>query len=101
MGILSVELDGVRARKWKAESVIVFQYVILQCAQGVNNSAKIRKHILFLLGLMNHGAFDELVKDTYNSSVGYLGKAPGTQTSEERHRKFSKLFLKIKLHKAI
>ena len=36
-GILSVELDGVRARNWNSERVIMFQSVILQCAQGVNN----------------------------------------------------------------
>ena len=29
VGILSVELDGVCARKWNNESVIVFQSVIL------------------------------------------------------------------------
>ena len=47
LGVLSVELDGVCARKWNAESVIVFQYNILQCAQGVNNSAQLCKRILF------------------------------------------------------
>ena len=44
-GSLSVELDRVHARKWNAERVIVFQYVILQRAQGVNNYAQIRKRI--------------------------------------------------------
>ena len=29
VGILSVELDRFRARKWNTERVIVFQYVIL------------------------------------------------------------------------
>ena len=47
VGILSVELDRVCSRKWNAERVIIFQSVTLQRAQGVNNSAKIRKHILF------------------------------------------------------
>ena len=47
VGILSIELDGVCTRKWNAERVIVFQSVILQHAQGVNNSAQIRKRILF------------------------------------------------------
>ena len=47
VGILSVELDRVRARKWNADWVIFFQSVILQRAQGVNNSAQIRNHILF------------------------------------------------------
>ena len=39
VGILYVELDGVRARKWNAEREIVFQSVILQRAQGVSNYA--------------------------------------------------------------
>ena len=47
VGILSVELDGVCARKWNAERVIVFQLFILQHKQSVNNSAQIRKYILF------------------------------------------------------
>ena len=47
VGILSVELDGSRDRKWNVERVIVFQSIILQRAQGVKNSAQIRKHILF------------------------------------------------------
>ena len=45
--ILSVELDGVHTRKWNAERVIVFQSVMLQRAQGVNNSEQIRKPNLF------------------------------------------------------
>ena len=40
VGILYVELDRVRARKWNVERVVVFQSVILQRTQGVNNSAK-------------------------------------------------------------
>ena len=48
-GILSVELDGVRARKWNSDRVIVFKSVILQRAQGVNNSAQICKRIFFRL----------------------------------------------------
>ena len=47
MGILSVELDRVRSRKWNAERVIIFQSVILQLAQGAYNSAQIRKRIFF------------------------------------------------------
>ena len=47
VGILSVELDGVRARKWNDDRVIVFQSIILQRAQGINNYAQIRKRVLF------------------------------------------------------
>ena len=101
VGFLSVELDRVSARKWNAERVIVFQSVILQRAQGVNNSAQIRKRVLFQLDLWNLQAFDKLVKDTYNSAMGYLGKACGSQTAEERHRTFSNLVLKGKFSEAV
>ena len=57
--------------------MIVFQSVILQGAQGVKNSAQIRKLIFFQLDLWNRGAFDKLVKDTYNSAMGYLRKLVG------------------------
>ena len=56
--ILSVELDGVRVRKWNAKRVIVIQFVILQLAQSVNNYAQIRKRFFFRLDLCNRGAFD-------------------------------------------
>ena len=66
----SVELDRIRARKCDAERVIVFQSVILQCAQGVNNSAQIRNRFLFRPYLWSRGVFEELVKYTYNSTMG-------------------------------
>ena len=97
MGILSVELDDVRDRKLNAERVIIFQSVILQHAQGVNNSTQIRKRILFQLDLWNSGFFDEIVKDTYNYAMGYIGKFHGTQTMEKRHQTFSNLVVKGKL----
>ena len=101
VGILSVELYRVRTRKWNAERVIVFQSMFLQRTQGINNSAQIRKRILFQLDLWNPGAFDELVKDTYKSAMGYLGKSRGSQTMEERHRVFSELVLKGELREAV
>ena len=55
--ILSVELDGVRNRKCNSERVIVFQSVILQCAQGVNNSKHICVRILFRLNFWDFEAF--------------------------------------------
>ena len=66
VGILSVELYGVFTRNWKSEMVIVFQSVILQRAQGVNNSSQICKRVLFRLDFCNYGAFDKLVNNTYN-----------------------------------
>ena len=99
--ILSVELEVVFYRKWNAERVIVFQSGILQHAQSVNNYVQIRKRIFFRLKLWNRGAFDRLVKDTYNSEMGYLRKARGNQTMEESHQTFSNLVLKEKLCKTI
>ena len=40
------------------------------------------------------------MKDTYNSAMGYLGKARTSQTEEQRHKKFSNLALKGELRKA-
>ena len=74
VGILSVEIEGVYARKWNSEMVIVFQSVILQRTKGFNNSAQICIRILFRLNCWNHGAFEELVKDMYNYAMGYLRK---------------------------
>ena len=65
-GILSLELDGVCARKWNLDRVFIFQSVILQHAQGVNNSTQICKRILFLLDFWNGRAFEKLMKYTYN-----------------------------------
>ena len=72
--ILSIELDGIRARKLNAERVIIFRSVILLRAQGVNNYAQIRKDIPFQLDLCDRGGFDELVKYTYNSALLYPSK---------------------------
>ena len=94
VGILSVELDWVCSRKWNSERVVVLKSVILQHVQGVNNSTKTRKRILFQLDLWNCGEFDNLVKNTYNFAMKYTGRTCGSQTTEERHRTFSKLFLK-------
>ena len=81
--------------------MIIFQSVILQRAKGVNNSAQIRKRILFRLDLWNRGLFDELVKYAYNSAMGYLRKARGTQTMEELHQMISNLVLKGKLREVV
>ena len=77
------------------------QSVILQRDQGVNSSAQICKRILFLLDYWNHEAFDELLKDTYNSAMGYLRKSRAIQTEEKCHRTFSNLALKEKLSEAV
>ena len=100
-GILSILLDGVQSRNWNSERVIVFHSVILQHAQGVKNSAKMRKRIFFRLDLCHHGAFDELVKDMHNSAMGCLGKARGTKTMDECHRTFLNLVMKRKLREAV
>ena len=98
---LSVDLENVRSRKWNSEKMIFFQSVILQRSQGVNNYKHIHSRILFLLKFWNHGAFDKLVKVAFNAATGYLGKACGVQTEEQRHRTFSNLVLKGKLREAV
>ena len=99
--ILSVELDCVRAMKWIVDRVIVFQYVVLQRAHGINNSAQICKRILSRLNFWNRVMFDVPVKDMYNSDMGYFGKSRWNQTEEQCHSRFSNLVLKWKLSKAV
>ena len=74
MGIISIELYVVRTRKWNYERVIVFQSVILQHAQGDNNSKHIYVCILFQLDFWYCMAFDEIIKDTFKSATCYLEK---------------------------
>ena len=47
------------------------------------------------------GAFDNLVKDTYNSAVGYLGESCRNKTEKQCHRTFSNLILKGKWREAV
>ena len=92
-----MELNRVRARKWNSNRVIVFRSVILQHAKGVNNSNHIRTRIFFKLDFWNRGAFDKLVKDTFNAAMKYLGKYRGIKTEGQHHRTFSNLVLKRKI----
>ena len=101
VGILSIELDGFCASKCNVERVIVFQSIIIKRSQGVNNSAQIHKRILFRLNCWDRGAFDKLVKYTYNSTMGYLRRSRRNQTEGQRHRTFPNLFLKITLRKSV
>ena len=98
---LSVHLYGVCTRNWNSERVIIFQSVILQRVQGVNNYAQICKSIFFWFDCCNRGAFSKLVKEAYNSAMGYLGKARGVQTEEQCHQTFSNFTPKWTLCKAV
>ena len=101
-GILYVQLDEVRARKWNSESMITFQSVILKHDQDVNNPRNICTFILLRLDSWNYGAFDKLVKDTFNTATGCLEKSRGMiQTKEQRHRTFLIIVLKRKLREAV
>ena len=100
ISILSVELDGIRARKWNAKWVIIFQSVILQCVRLFTGAKNIRAIIEFRLNSWNHGAFEKLINDTYTAATGYLGRARGTQSEEQRHRTFSDIVLRQKLREA-
>ena len=84
----SVDFESVQAQKWNSEMVIIFQSFGFKRSQGVNNYKHICAFILFQLNYWNHGAFDELVKDTFNMVTGYLSIACVIQTEEQRHHTF-------------
>ena len=74
VGTLSVDIDNVRAWKWKYEGVIIFQSVILQHAQCVNNFKYICTCILFLLNFWNGRVFEKIMKDAFNTATDTWGK---------------------------
>ena len=47
------------------------------------------------------GTFEKLVKYRHNAATGFLGKARGIQSEEQRHRTLLNLFLKGKLRKEV
>ena len=94
VGTISVDINGVRARKWNSDRVIVFQSVILQRVQGVNNAKHICVRIFFRINNSNHGAFDKIVKYTFNAATGLLAKSCGIQSEEQQHSKFSHSYQK-------
>ena len=53
VGIILVELDGIRNHQWNAEMVIIFQTVIFQCVSGVSGPKNIRDQIDSRLDLCN------------------------------------------------
>ena len=78
--------------------------VIIICpehAQGVNNSAQIIKHVLFRLDFLNCGAFDKLLKDTYNYAMGYLRKARRNKIEEQCHWTLLNLVLEVRLRETV
>ena len=98
---LLVELNGVRAQKWNYERAIIFQSVILQRAQAVNNAKHIRLCIQFIIYWWNCGEFEKLLKETFNAATWFLGKSCGIQSYEKFHRTFSNLALKGRLCEAV
>ena len=71
---LSVDIGSVRYRKWNSERVIIFQSVILQHSKYFNNAKHICTLIQFWLNWWNRGVIYELVKDTFDASIGVLGE---------------------------
>ena len=98
---LSVDIGGIKTRKWNYERVIIFQLVILQNARSVNNTKYICARIQFWIDFCNRGAFDKLAKYTFNAATVFLGKSHGIQIEEQCQCIFSNITQGRKLLKAV
>ena len=96
-----MELDRIRNRQWNAERVVVFNTVILKRASGVSGERSICERIDSRLDLWNKGAYNESVQDSHRATEEALENKRGAQTQEQRHRTFSKPFLKGYSRKAV
>ena len=90
---LLVDLDSVQTQKWKYDKVTIFQSVILQCAQDINNDKHIRMCIQFQLDFWNCGSCDKLMKDTFNVDTGFMRKTRMIQHREQHNHTFLNLDL--------
>ena len=98
---LSVELDGIRDQKWNSKRMIIFQSVILQHAQAINNAKHICARIQFQIDCWNRGVFGKIVKNTFNADTGFMGKARRNQSKEQHHHTLSNIIPKGKLRKEV
>ena len=58
IAIFGVEINVIQARNWKADQVIAFQLVILQCVQIFTDAKNIHAQIKFRIDFWNCGAFE-------------------------------------------
>ena len=82
IGMLGVEMQGVRDRQWNLEWFFVFQTVILQRARHVTASHAIRRQIAKQLDAWGKGKHAMLVGDTLRSCEEYLTVAWREETAE-------------------
>ena len=84
----AVKLDDIRARKWNAEQVIVFQAVILQRTRLITGAKNICTQIDAQIAAWNYEAFGKLVCDSYTAAMGYLGRAHRNKNADKCRRTF-------------
>jgi hypothetical protein len=81
-------LDGVRTRKWNAETFIVFQMVVLQRTRDVRCSRGIRRWIAWRMDAWEEGNFAMLVQDTERTMAANLTHKQGITMEEQRAKTF-------------
>ena len=98
---ITLELDGIRNRKWNAERAIIFQTVILQRVRLVTGAKNIRDRINSHLDSWNKGTYKKLVQDSYSAAPYYLGKSHKTKNGEQCHLNFLSIIIRRKLCEAV
>ena len=98
---LAVELTGVCQRRWKTEGFIVFQKVILQSANHVTKSCKIRRRNDQRLDVWEAGEHKMMLEDTARTCVQYLYTRRGYDSLEHRTKIYHSLVLWEKLRSSV
>ena len=87
-GTLSVELNGVRSRKWNSDRVVGFSWLPCNALKAlIMPNIFLRAYFSDSTALIVR-RLEKLMKDTFNTATGFLGKYLGIQNYEEYHRTF-------------
>ena len=92
--MLSEIIDGILARQWNTERLIVFQLVILQRSRDVKQAKDIRRRMTKRLEAWSEGKFEMLVQDTERSLKTYLTTKQGNVSKEQRAKIFNRKMLR-------
>ena len=71
-GIFAAKLQGIMARYWNSERLIVFAAVVLQKSTMVRLAVDIQRRLSTRLDLWDNGRYSALIDDTESELLGKL-----------------------------
>jgi hypothetical protein len=87
-------IDGILARHWNLEGLIISQLAMLQCSREVKQSKDVRRRMTTRLNAWSEGKFEMLVQETERSLKTCLLSKQGNVSTEERAKIFNRKMLR-------